>query len=362
MINRQTIPPVIARWFRRYFSDPQAIILVVLLLVGFTIVIYMGQMLAPLLTSVVVAYLLEGLVGLLIRFNVRRTYAVLAVYFLFIALVLFLLLGLLPLLSKQVTQLINDLPNMITHGQNSLMELPEKYSFISHEQVTDIMKGIRSAMGSLGQHVVSWSLASITGIIMLGVYLVLVPVLVFFFLKDKELILKWVTSFLPKERQVAVKVWEEMSQQIGNYVRGKFIEVLIVWVATYIAFGVMGMQFATLLSLLVGLSVIVPYIGAISVTVPIVLVAYVQWGWGAQFAYLIIAYTSIQVIDGNVLVPLLFSEAVNLHPVAIIAAVLVFGGLWGFWGVFFAIPLATLVKALISAWPRSPDQEAVNTG
>ena len=55
------------------------------------------------------------------------------------------------------------------------------------------------------------------------------------------------------------------------------------------------------------------------------------------------------------LVPLLFSEAVNLHPVAIILAVLFFGGIWGLWGVFFAIPLATLIKAIINAWP-SPER------
>lgn len=64
------------------------------------------------------------------------------------------------------------------------------------------------------------------------------------------------------------------------------------------------------------------------------------------------AYGIIQALDGNVLVPFLFSEVVNLHPVAIIVAVLFFGGLWGLWGVFFAIPLATLIKALLSAWPR----------
>lgn len=69
--------------------------------------------------------------------------------------------------------------------------------------------------------------------------------------------------------------------------------------------------------------------------------------------YLMIAYGIIQALDGNVLVPLLFSEAVNLHPVAIIVAVLVFGGLWGFWGVFFAIPLATLIKAILNAWPKA---------
>ena len=69
--------------------------------------------------------------------------------------------------------------------------------------------------------------------------------------------------------------------------------------------------------------------------------------------YLMLAYGIIQGLDGNVLVPLLFSEAVKMHPVVIVLAVLVFGGLWGFWGVFFAIPLATLVKAILTAWPTA---------
>jgi putative permease len=88
------------------------------------------------------------------------------------------------------------------------------------------------------------------------------------------------------------------------------------------------------------------------VTLPVVLIAWFQWGWGTEFIWLTIAYLIIQALDGNVLVPLLFSEVVNLHPVAIIVAILVFGGIWGFWGVFFAIPLATLVQAILSAWPR----------
>jgi len=351
------VSQVIKRWFRKYFSDPQAVILAVLLVLGFTVVIFMGKMLAPLLISVVVAYLLEGLVLLLTKAKVPRSYAVTVVFILFVTFVLFLILGLLPMLSKQVTQLVQEMPNMVSRGQQALMRLPQKYpNFISPEQVADIMKGIRSALGALGQNAVSWSLASITGIIVLGVYLVLVPVLVFFFLKDKDQLITWVTSFLPREREVATQVWEEMTQQIGNYVRGKFIEILIVWVATFIVFALMGMNFAMLLSALVGLSVIIPYIGAIAVAVPVVLIAYFQWGWGSDFAYLVISYTVIQALDGNILVPLLFSEAVNLHPVAIIASVLVFGGVWGFWGVFFAIPLATLVKAVVHAWPRAADE------
>ena len=108
---------------------------------------------------------------------------------------------------------------------------------------------------------------------------------------------------------------------------------------------------------MVGFSVLIPYIGAAVVTIPIAFVAYVQWGWGWDFGQVIIAYAIIQALDGNVLVPLLFSEALNLHPVAIIVAILVFGGLWGFWGIFFAIPLATVVQAVLKAWPRAGKDE-----
>lgn len=102
----------------------------------------------------------------------------------------------------------------------------------------------------------------------------------------------------------------------------------------------------------------IPYIGAAAVTVPVAIVALFQWGLTPQFYTLLIAYGIIQALDGNVLVPVLFSEAVNLHPVAIIIAVLVFGGLWGFWGVFFAIPLATLVKAVWKALPSIDEEPA----
>jgi putative permease len=147
-------------------------------------------------------------------------------------------------------------------------------------------------------------------------------------------------------------VWAESEAQIANYVRGKVTEILIVGAVTYVTFKFLGLQYSALLATLVGISVLVPYIGAAVVTVPIAFVAFFQYGWGWDFGQIMIAYAIIQALDGNLLVPLLFSEVVNLHPIAIILAILVFGGFWGFWGVFFAIPLATLVNAVLRAWPR----------
>jgi putative permease len=345
---------LITGWFKRHFSDPQVVMLAVVLLVGFFVVVYMGDMLAPVLAAVVIAYLLEGLVVFSERRKMLRLPAVLVVYFTFMTFLVVVLFGLLPLLSKQTSQLVQQLPSMIGQGQDLLMQLPERYpEFISQSQVMDVMASIRDQIAALGQKVVSGSLASVVNVISLIVYLILVPMLVFFFLKDKDQILNWFTSYLPHQRELATRVWREVHRQIGNYVRGKFWEILIIWAGSFITFSFMGLQYAMLLAVLVGLSVVVPYIGAAVVTVPVLLVAYFQWGWSSDFFYLLAAYAIIQVLDGNVLVPLLFSEVVNLHPVAIIVAVLVFGGLWGFWGVFFAIPLATLVQAVLQAWPSS---------
>lgn len=350
-------------WYQRNFSDPQAVILAVLLIFGLLIVLYMGEMLAPILTAIVLAYMLEAVVTLLETYKVPRILSVVIVILLFLLVVLLLFLLIVPLVSQQFSQLIQELPRQLDKGQQALLRLPEMYpQAFSENQVNEIMEEARKQITGVGQAFVSFSLASIPVLFALVIYLILVPLLMFFFLKDKLIIIEWFKRYLPKERGLTKKVWTEMDQQIGNYVRGKIVEIVIVGTATYMTFLIMGLNYGLLLAVLVGLSVIIPYIGAAAVTIPVAMIAYFQWGWSADFAWLMLAYGIIQALDGNVLVPLLFSEAVNLHPVAIIGAVLVFGGLWGLWGVFFAIPLATLVKAVLNAWPSKPPEEAVDSG
>lgn len=344
---------VLTDWFKRYFSDPQVVFLALFLGVGFAVVLTMGDMLTPVLASAVIAYLLEGLVELIERWGIPRLLAVVLVFGVFVTFVVLILFGILPLLSRQVTDLVQQIPYMIGEGQKALMQLPERYpEIVTAEQIQQLIGTIRNELATFGQEVLSLSLASVVGFITIAVYLILMPLLVFFFLKDKDLIIGWFKRYLPHHRKIAKTVWHDVDRQISNYVRGKFWEVLIIWSASFVTFSAFGLNYAMLLGVLVGLSVIIPYIGATVVTLPVLLIAWFQWGWSADLAWLSAAYFVIQALDGNVLVPLLFSEVVNLHPVAIIVAILVFGGLWGFWGVFFAIPLATLVQAVLSAWPR----------
>ena len=345
----------ISAWYKRYFTDPQAALLVVLLLVSSLTIYFMGKMLTPLIAAIVIAYLLEGPVSKLER-RVSRLIAVIAIYNLFLLFMVFLVLFLLPILSRQTSQFFQEVPNMISRGQELLMRLPKEYpEIISETSIKDIIFSLSGDISAVGQSVLSVSFSSIPLIV---IYLVLVPLMIFFFMKDKVIILDWMSRFLPTDRHLVTHLWEEMDAQIGNYIRGKVYEIIIVGVAAYIVFKLFGLNYASLLAIVVGLSVLIPYIGAATVTIPVALVGFFQWGLGPDFTWLMIAYFILQFLDGNVLVPILFSDAVNIHAVAIIAAILVFGGLWGFWGVFFAIPLATLVKALINVWPTASEELA----
>lgn len=339
-------------WLKQNFSNPQVFTLALMLVVFFAVIITMGQMLTPVLAAVVIAYLLEGVVQRLSSTRVPRLAAVVVVFLLFMAFVAFLMIGLLPLISRQATQLLGQMPSVIAQFQEHLLRLPELYpALITEDQIIEIIDLIRVEVARFGGEAVSISVSSVVSAITLVVYAILLPLLVFFFMKDKDRIIGWARGYLPRDRGLAHTVWQDLDMQIGNYVRGKFWEMLILWWATYVSFAILGINFAMLLAVLVGVSVVIPFIGAAVVTFPVALVAYIQWGFTSDFAILMTVYFIIQALDGNVVVPLLFSEVVDLHPVAIIVAVLVFGGLWGFWGVFFAIPLATLVQAILVAWP-----------
>ena len=344
---------VFRSWLDHFFADEQALLLLVLLAAGLTTILMFGASLAPVITSMILAYLTLGLVQWLERFGVNHLPAVWGIYSLFIALLLTFVFIVLPLLWQQATDLLSNLPLMLEKLMDLFMLLPEQYpELVNANQIKQLADAAMAEVGNSGQLLVSFSLASIGQSLTWLVFLVLVPILVFFFLKDGHMMVLWFTSFLPLKRNILSHVWLEMDQQIANYVRGKVVEIAIVGSVTYVAFLWFGLNYAALLAVIVGISVLIPYIGATLVTIPVALIGYVQWGVSTEFYTLIIVYGIIQALDGNVLVPLLFSEAVNLHPVAIIVAVLFFGSIWGLWGVFFAIPLATLIKAVMNAWPK----------
>ena len=348
---------VFGRWYRRKFSDPDAAMLLILILLTATVFVFWGGLIMPVLVAAVIAYLLDWPVNRLVNIGVGRTISCSVVMLAFVAVTILMIVGLLPTVSRQSVNLIQETPLIWQNAQDWILRLPDKYpDYVQVYQIQQMMESLNDHLVDLGQQLLSASVSSIGNVAALLVYMILVPLMVFFMLKDKLFFLDGISSLLPKERRLITQVGHEMNTQIANYIRGKVIEILIVGSVSCVVFALMDLRYAILLGVLVGLSVLIPYIGAAVVTIPVAVVALFQWGLTPDFWYLMIAYGIIQALDGNLLVPLLFSEAVSLHPLYIIVAVLFFGGLWGFWGVFFAIPLATLVKALITAWSGGPDE------
>ncbi|MAX43840.1 MAG: AI-2E family transporter [Alteromonadaceae bacterium] len=350
---------IFGRWYKRKFSDPDATMLLILILITSAVLVIWGNMLMPVIVAAIIAYLLDWPVSQLTRLGMKRTLSCSLVLICFVSIMVLLMVGLVPVVTKQSMSLVQELPNIWQKAQDWLLTLPDKYpEYVQFPQIYEMMEGANQHLVDFGQEALTASFSSIASVAALLIYLILVPLMVFFMLKDKPYFTDSISRLLPRERRLITQVGNEMNVQIANYIRGKVIEIIIVGAVSCITFAIMDLRYSLLLGVLVGLSVLIPYIGAAVVTIPVAVVAMFQWGITPEFWYLMGAYGIIQALDGNLLVPILFSEAVSLHPLYIIVAVLFFGGLWGFWGVFFAIPLATLVKAVVSAWSSSPEVPA----
>ena len=340
-------------WFERNFSNPQVVLLALVLVALLLGIVFLGQILAPLIASLVIAYVLDAPADTLRKRGAPHLAAVTIVFLTFLLVIVVSLVAIVPLLSQQLTQLVTAMPSMVTAVQDLLLRLPEQYpDLVSPRQITELGDRLRGELLSVGQSLLMISFDRIGNLILVIVYLFLVPFLVFFFLKDKHKLQRWFVRVLPSDRELVTAVWREVDEKCGAYVRGKIYEIAIVGGVAWALFTALDLQFAVLLGALTGLSVLIPYVGVAAVSVPVFLVAYFQFQISGEFAAVIGGYSLLQLIDGNVLAPLLISEVVDLHPVAVISAILIFGGIWGFWGVFFAIPLATLAVAVQNAWPE----------
>ena len=354
---------VLGGWVNRYFSRPDAIFLISVLLVIALVLYTLAGALAPVLTGLVLAFLLQGLVGRLEKLGSPRLLAIAVAMIVLIGTVATAVLLVVPLLWQQAADLLALAPTLVGMLRDGLSSLAEAFpEFITAEQILGVVNESSKELGNLSGVLLESAFSQVFSLFGLLIYLVFVPISVFFLLKDKELLMAHLASLLPKDRPLLDAVGSEMNAQLGNYVRGKAVEILLVGTVTFITFLFFGLNYAALLGVLVGISVLIPFIGAAIVTLPVFMIAVLQFGWSLDLAWVMLAYAIIQFLDGNVLVPLLFSEAVDLHPITIIIAILAFGGLWGLWGVFFAIPLATFIKAIYAAWPRAPrDAEVSDT-
>ncbi|MDG1202362.1 MAG: AI-2E family transporter [SAR86 cluster bacterium] len=342
--------------FRKIFSNEETLVFALLLTGAFLIIFFLGNILTPFLISIIFAYLLVGLQNRLEGLGLNSGIALALTYSFFLLLGIGILVWLGPLVYQQVAALVMAGPDLIKSIPPIVASLAEEYPQLQTFS-TVFSAFIEEALDKKNvpepKVILDTLLGAISTGVTLSINLILLPILVFFFLFDRKSIVSSFLSVLPQERAMLQQVWVEMDDQLSNYARGKALEIVIVGSASSLIFMYFDLQYIALLSILVGFSVLIPFLGAFIVTLPVAVLGLVQFGLTFDFWLLMGVYLVLQILDGYLLVPILFSDAVKLHPVVIMLAVFVFGAMFGFWGIFFAIPIATLIKAIWNSWPES---------
>ena len=378
---------LLKNWYRRHFSIPGAPEFAFVLIGIFIIIYYFMWLVGPLVVALCLAYCLDGAVIFLMRkFHIGRFLASSLVMLIFIGLAFLALAIIVPQIINQGIEFYNtmlamgadvshalgnsadktsdhfvmtgkDIDNLITqHILDFIDTLPDPVpSMVTEPTVFSAVTNARShLMVATATFMRTQFMPSVVNAFSWLMYLIIVPIFTFLMLSNKRDLQKRVLTYLlPNRKNIIKDFWPSINSQIAGYIRGKFIHIIIIAIVNTIAFKLMGLNYGTLLGVGVGLSVVVPYVGAVFIGIPVVLVAVLQFGLSSTLFWVLAIYVVIQLLDSNVLTPMLFSKALNLDAFSILAAILIFGGLWEFWGVFFAIPLATFIKTIITRWPST---------
>jgi putative permease len=338
------------------FTVPPQYLLLVHVLVLFGVAFFFADVLLPAFLALAGAYMLDRPVSWLERLPMRRSSAVALAMLALIALFWWLLATLFPLAWQQGQAFWLALPELAATGQRYLDQLwSAQPGWLSERQLTLLLQRLEGQSLNFLNTVLTSSLTGVAGVFYLLVYLVLLPMMMFFLLKDKAALLAGLQQRFPASSQLLQPVWQQLDHQLLGYIQGKLLELVLLTMGCYALFSLFALPYALLLALLVGLSVFIPYLGIAVVTVPVVLVTISQWGLSSTSSWILVSYLLLQLLDAYLLVPWLFGRVADINPFYIMLAVLVFGGLFGFWGVVLAIPLASLLKVLLQVF--EPDSE-----
>jgi predicted PurR-regulated permease PerM len=335
-----------------FLADPRLWAWLAIALVVGGLVYVLSPILAPFLAGAILAYVLNPLVGRLTgRYLPRVVAAALAVLFV-LALVVALALVILPLLVKEFRMMSEQLPAFLAWVNQTLAPwLKEKFA-IDFQLDIDTVKQMAGGFLAGNQDFVPALLGSlkIGGLAVLAflVNILLVPVVLFFLLRDWNGLMMRVDAMIPRHlHKRARTILAEIDAVLAEFLRGQMIVMLVMSVFYSTALWLAGLEFALPIGVITGLLVIVPYIGAATGILLGIIAAAMQFGTLAGVAWVALAFAVGQALEGMVVTPLLVGERIGLHPVAVIFALLAFGQVFGFFGVLLALPAsAALLVAL----------------
>lgn len=298
----------------------------------------------PFLAALIITYLLEPLVNILTARRVPRGVAIIVIYCAFILFMVVAVLNAIPMVNRQIDQLGRHLPALISQADHWLDELTRRKQYLPEA----VRKGIESSLQQSEQHVTRYAAGALTmlsGTINALFIAFTIPFLAFYMLKDAKVIGRGIVKLSPERYRDDVKrTLQGIDQTLGSYVRGQLLVMLAVGVLTYAGLLVVRMPYALLLALFLALSDLIPYIGPVIGAAPAVLLALAM---SPQMALkVLIVIVIVQQAEGNLLSPQIMGRSLKLHPMAIVAALLVGGEVGGMLGLLVAVPVLAVLKVV----------------
>lgn len=329
----------------------------VAILAAFCGLIYLiKSVLTPFVFSLIIAYFLNPLVDYLTRkHKLSRLTATALILGLFLSIFISATAILLPIIYMQTAELIDALPkylSIITHEF-----YPKIVTTLDHFNIrldTDFSSLINSDqphpyLVNFSHDLFRNALSSSLTFINILSLIFITPILVFYLLKDWDILMQKTYELLPKSIAVPTKeIVTEINKTLAGYIRGQFNVCLILAIFYSISLSLAGLNFGFLIGFLTGVLAFIPYVGMLSGTTAAILVALFQWGFDfTHLAIVAMVFLVAQLIESNFLTPQLIGDKIGLHPVWMIFGLFIFGVLFGFVGILLAVPLTAVCSVII---------------
>ena len=298
------------------------------------------------LLSWVIAYLLDPLLVIAEKRNVKRLYALGLLYIILGILTVFFMMFIVPAVTISWNAFVLDLPAYIQKIKQVALDwklrLPDRYGSVEIEWLIDKASGnIDTAAEKAG----FWAYNFGTSIFFNLFNIVLSPILVFFMLYYKQIVIDTIVSWLPDGRRTQiVDIAHEVNNSIGGYLRGQVAVSIIVALLATIALFALGIPHPIFCGIFAGAASILPFIGVILATLPALFFAWFKFQSAAMLGQTAFAFAIIYFVEGYVIKPLVFKESMNLNPLVTIIMVMALGETLGFWGILLALPIASAIK------------------
>ena len=313
------------------------------------------EIMAPFILAFVLAYFLNPLVEYFHKkYKVSRAISTSLIVGIFVVVAIALLVILVPMIYAQVQSFIVALPIYLDESVKKiplLLSLFPKLQLNAENIIAQLVdkenmtEKLMSFSGDIVQNIVSSSAALINALSLIFV----TPILVFYLLRDWDLLIKKIAEYLPNRSSSAIKkIFKDMDDTLSGYIRGQVNVCLILAVFYGISLTIIGLNFGMLIGIVTGLLTILPYIGAISGISIAAILALFQWGLSFEHALMLTVIFFVgQTLEGNFLVPKLVGSRVGLHPTLVILGLFVCGILFGFIGILLAMPLTSIAGVIV---------------